>query len=118
MMIEPVFKGLADQSRLRILNLLFQGELCGCDIQYVLGVSQSNASRHLTYLKRAGLVADRRKGYRVYYRVGDRARAASPLLFDYLRREFRREKAFVADLKKLKTAVRNGDCKVSERENA
>ena len=60
--LEQCFKGLADQSRLRILNLLLQGELCVCDIRYVLEASQPNVSRHLTYLKSSGLVADRREG--------------------------------------------------------
>ena len=52
--LEQLFKGLADQSRLRILNLLFTGELCVCDIQYVLESSQPNVSRHLTYLRNSG----------------------------------------------------------------
>jgi ArsR family transcriptional regulator len=58
--LEGYFKALADVNRLRIVNLLFYGELCGCDIQVVLETSQPNASRHLTYLKHAGLVRDRR----------------------------------------------------------
>lgn len=114
MTIEECFKGLSDRSRLRILNLLFRGELCGCDIQYVLAVSQSNVSRHLTYLKRAGLVSDRRKGYRIYFRLSDHAHAGSPMLLAYLRHEFAREPTFMADLRKLKAAIRSGDCSVSE----
>jgi len=50
--LTDAFKGLADPTRLRILNLLLHGELCGCDIQVVLETPQPNASRHLTYLKR------------------------------------------------------------------
>ena len=46
--VERYFKGLADNNRLRIINLLMHGELCGCDIQYVLEASQPNVSRHLT----------------------------------------------------------------------
>ena len=72
MSIEHFFKGLADLTRLRILNLLLAGELCGCDLQHVIGSSQPNISRHLGYLKRSGLVADRRDGYRVFYRLADR----------------------------------------------
>ena len=60
--LEQLFKGLADQTRLRILNLLIHGELCVCDIQYVLESPQPNVSRHLTYLKNSGLVLDRRDG--------------------------------------------------------
>ena len=114
-MIAEYFKGLADQTRLRMLNLLFQGELCGCDIQYVLDLSQSNVSRHLNYLKRAGLVLDRRDGFRVFYRLADKHDARRTPLFDYLRTAFRRDVAFAADLKELKSAIRNGACTRSAR---
>ncbi len=60
--LETYFKGLADLTRLRIINLLQAGELCGADIQLVLESPQSNVSRHLTYLKRCNLVLDRRSG--------------------------------------------------------
>ena len=75
--LEQLFKGLADQTRLRILNLLIHGELCVCDIHYVLESSQSNVSRHLTYLKNSGLVLDRREGTRMYYRLEQPSEASS-----------------------------------------
>lgn len=106
--------GLADRTRLRILNLLLQGELCGCDVQYVLGVSQSAVSRHLNYLKRAGLVQDRRDGYRVFYRLVENQGKGSSLLIDYLRQSFGQDKAFSDDLKGLRAAIRKGACTVSE----
>lgn len=115
--LEVFFKGLADPSRLRILNLLLHGELCGCDIQYVLDASQSNVSRHLTYLKNSGLVLDRRSGYRVYYRLTTRISADHKLLFDYLERAFRRERLFAEDMRKLKDAIKDGACTVSTRES-
>ena len=115
MTIAEQFKGLSDPTRLRMLNLLFQGELCGCDVQYVLSVSQSNVSRHLNYLKRVGLVADRRDGYRVYYRLADTADKSRDLLLDYLRHVFVLEVVFAKDLKDLKAAIRKGACTVSER---
>ena len=68
--LEQLFKGLADRSRLRILNLLLHAELCVCNIQYVLGSSQPNVSRHLTYLKNSGLVLDRREGARTFLSTG------------------------------------------------
>jgi ArsR family transcriptional regulator len=114
MTLEQYFMGLADRTRLRILNLLIHGELCGCDIQYVLDVSQSAVSRHLNYLKRASLVIDRRDGYRVFYRLVDTESGSSALLFRYLRREFERDKTCAADLKALKSAIREGACTVSE----
>jgi len=70
--LEQWFKALGDSNRLRIINLLLHGELCVCDIQYVLENSQPNVSRHLAYLKNSGMVLDRRDGYRIYYRLTDR----------------------------------------------
>jgi ArsR family transcriptional regulator len=114
MTIERRFMGLADRTRLRILNLLLSGELCGCDIQYVLDVSQSNVSRHLNYLSRAGLVRSRRDGYRVYYSLAESHDQSLALLFDYLRRTFARDTSFRADSRALSAAVRKGACTISE----
>jgi ArsR family transcriptional regulator len=114
MTMEQRFMGLADRTRLRILNLLLRGELCGCDVQYVLDVSQSNVSRHLNYLKRAGLVLDRRDGYRVFYRLVEPNDRSSSLLFEYLRHAFAQDKTFSDDLKGLKAAIRDGACTISE----
>ena len=111
--VEDYFKGLADINRLRIMNLLLAGELCGCDIQYVIGVTQSNVSRHLTYLKRSGLVADRRSGYRVYYRLMQDNKPEYKALLSYLKVALK-DKLFLADTKKLKEAIKHGACSVSE----
>lgn len=62
-----LFKVLSDETRLRILNLLYKRELCVCDVMAVLGISQSKASRHLAALKRIGLLADRRKAQWMHY---------------------------------------------------
>ena len=69
--LEELFKAVADQTRLRILALLADGEVCVCDIQAALGISQPKTSRHLAYLRRAGLVVDRRDGLWVYYQLAD-----------------------------------------------
>ena len=111
--VEDYFKGLADVNRLRIINLLLNGELCGCDIQYVIGASQSNVSRHLGYLKKSGLVSDRRVGYRVYYRLVESDRAEFKGLIAYLQMALK-EKSFLADTKTLKRAIKDGACSVSE----
>ncbi len=64
------YKALADETRLRIVNVLLQlGELCVCDIEVGLGITQSKASRHLAVLRQGGLVVDRREGTWIYYRV-------------------------------------------------
>ena len=69
--LEQLFKAMADQTRLRILALLAGGEVCVCDIHETLGIPQPRASRHLAYLRRTGLVLDRKDGLWVYYRLAD-----------------------------------------------
>ena len=62
-----IFKALADETRLRVLKLLQQRELCVCELMQVLGMSQPRISRHLSVLKNAGLVNERRQGRWVHY---------------------------------------------------
>ena len=64
-----MFKALGDETRLRILGLLRQGELCVCDIMEVLNLPQSTASRHLAYLKNSKLVCGTRRGKWMYYQL-------------------------------------------------
>jgi ArsR family transcriptional regulator len=71
--METLFKALADTTRLRILGLLLTGEVCVCDIHESLKIPQSKASRHLAYLRRSGLVATRRSGLWIHYRLGQLA---------------------------------------------
>src|SRR3954451_21489769 len=75
--MESLFKALADDTRLRILGLLLTGEVCVCDIHESLKIPQSKASRHLAYLRRAGLVDTRRRGPWIHYRLG---RLSDPVL--------------------------------------
>ncbi len=66
----PAFlKLVAEPNRLRILALLTRGELCVCDIEAAVGLPQNLVSHHLSVLRRAGLVLDRREGKWVYYRI-------------------------------------------------
>lgn len=69
--LEVAFAGMADRTRLRILGLLGSGELCVCTIYETLRVSQPAVSRHLAYLRRAGLVETRRAGKWVHYRIAE-----------------------------------------------
>ncbi len=108
------FKGLADINRLRILNLLLHGELCGCDIQYVMETSQPNVSRHLNYLKNCGLVTDRRVGYRVFYSLAEDEHNVLKSLFKVLRAAFGNEDALKQDTRKLKKAIESGSCTLEQ----
>ncbi len=108
-------KALADPTRLRILNLLMEGELCGCDIQHVLGLTQSNVSRHLAYLKHSGWVADRREGYRVFHRLANAAGQWQPLLA-FLHSSFRQDRMLRQDRTRLRRAVGRGACQLRPQE--
>src|SRR6201986_1914545 len=67
--MEFLFKALADRTRLRLLNLMAAGEVCVCFFVEVLGTNQPKISRHLAYLRRAGVVAARREGKWRHYRI-------------------------------------------------
>ncbi len=68
-----ILKALGQPTRLRIMEYLRDGERCVCEIFPAIGGQQSNISRHLAVLKQAGLVADRRVGVSIFYRVKDLA---------------------------------------------
>lgn len=112
--VEQTFKGLSDANRLRIMNLLMHGELCVCDIQYVLGSPQPNVSRHLIYLKNSGLVVDRREGPRMYYRIPKPADPLRQQLIALLQRVFESEASLAEDTRKLKKAIESGSCTASD----
>lgn len=67
--VDLVFRAVSDPIRLRILHLLRGGELCVCDLVSVLMVPQPTASRHLAYLRKAGLVLCRKEGLWSYYEL-------------------------------------------------
>ena len=67
--MELFFRALADRTRLRLINLMSSGEVCVCFFVEILGTNQPKISRHLAYLKRAGIVAARREGKWMHYRL-------------------------------------------------
>ena len=71
-----VYAALADPTRLRILSLLGDGEICVCHIHASLDVPQPTASRHLAYLRKSGLVEARREGTWMHYRLAEISDAA------------------------------------------
>src|SRR3954470_3256500 len=75
--LENVFKALADKTRLRILALLGNNEVCVCHLHDSLGLPQPTVSRHLAYLRKSGLVAARRDGVWMHYQV---SRSLSPVI--------------------------------------
>jgi ArsR family transcriptional regulator len=75
--LENLFKALADKTRLRILGLLGNNEVCVCHLHDSLGLPQPTVSRHLAYLRKSGLVAARRDGVWMHYRV---SRSLNPVV--------------------------------------
>jgi len=67
--LDQFFRALADPTRLRLLNLIAGREICVCFFVEILGISQPKISRHLAYLRKAGLVAARREGKWMHYRL-------------------------------------------------
>lgn len=64
-----IFKAMGHVSRIRILELLVQGEACVCDIALVVGSDMSTVSRHLSVLRNAGLIEDDKRGLNVFYKL-------------------------------------------------
>src|SRR5262245_31391745 len=75
--VEDLFKALADKTRLRILALLGNNEVCVCHIHDSLGLPQPTVSRHLAYLRKSGLVAARPDGRWMHYQI---SRSLSPVI--------------------------------------
>jgi ArsR family transcriptional regulator, arsenate/arsenite/antimonite-responsive transcriptional repressor len=99
-----LFAALADRTRLRLLNLMNGKEVCVCYFVEILGQSQPKISRHLAYLRRAGVVAARREGKWMHYRiVAPRHAGAAHILSETLF-VLSEDKTMQADLTKLNKA--------------
>jgi ArsR family transcriptional regulator len=83
--IENLFSALADRTRLRLLSLMADGEVCVCFFVEVLQVSQPKISRHLAYLRNAGVVAARRDGKWMHYRIVEPPDAQAARIFNEVR---------------------------------
>lgn len=104
---ELAMKAASDPTRTRILKLLERGGLCGCQVQAVLGLAPSTVSKHLSVLKLAGLVVDRRDGKWIQYTLARAARNphAAPVLA-LLPGRLDRDPAVVSDRKRLREILR------------
>ncbi len=95
-MIE-LFKALSEESRLRILALLIQNEMCVCEIEECLKMTQSNASRHLTALKNCGILDSYKKAQWAYYKVSDKFKEENPDLWIYLKEHMKESPTYHTD---------------------
>jgi len=112
-----VFKALSDETRLRILKLLEHGELCVCDIVAALDTIQPKVSFHLSALKEAGLIKDRKHGKWIHYHINDSDMFRRFLLLstfekipeESMRKDRERLGEFIKNKTKEKVAVAGND---------
>ncbi|MBI5480227.1 MAG: metalloregulator ArsR/SmtB family transcription factor [Deltaproteobacteria bacterium] len=105
--LAAVFRALADETRLELLALLLRhGELCVCDLQATLGIGQSKTSRHLQYLRHAGLLTDRRAGLWVHYRIATELDPERKAMVAVLRRLLANERAAELEARFRRWSVR------------
>lgn len=97
-----IFKALGDENRIRILNLLMREELCVCEIETMLGMTQSNASRHLNKLKNAGIITCAKKSQWVYYGVNNEFIKENNLLYEFLKNKINENVQCLKDVERLK----------------
>ena len=83
-----IFKACADESRLRILSLILtNGEMCITDLEKILEFTQAKTSRHLIYLKNAGILSYRRYNHWVLYQIKDEVYEIIKQIFQFLRKD-------------------------------
>lgn len=105
------FKALSDETRLRIMMLLTQGELCVCDLMFVLDEPQSKVSRHLAYLKHSGLTNSKRAGVWMHYRLKEPADDVHKVQINFLKEKLTHLPGFRTDREKLLELKKQGGCK-------
>jgi ArsR family transcriptional regulator len=105
------FKALSDETRLRMIVLLTQGELCVCDLMFVLDEPQSKVSRHLAYLKHSGLTNSKRAGVWMHYSLKDPADNVYRAQVDFLKGQLAHLPQFRMDREKLLELKKQGGCK-------
>jgi ArsR family transcriptional regulator, arsenate/arsenite/antimonite-responsive transcriptional repressor len=111
MELAVILKTLGDDIRLRIIRLLLDRELCVCDIESVLGISQANASCHLAKMKTSGILSSRKTAQWVYYSINPELTAAYPEFLKSLKSELGRGAVYKEDLKTLDALKKTGKSK-------
>ncbi len=110
MKYEQIFKAFSEEIRLRIIILLYNRELCVCDIESTLNESQSKISRHLSYLKNSNIVIASRHGKWMHYRLNN-SKSFFKSFFKLTYEELSKEKPYKTDITILKKRLENKECK-------
>jgi ArsR family transcriptional regulator, arsenate/arsenite/antimonite-responsive transcriptional repressor len=108
-----IFKACADESRLRILHLIFlNGEMCISDLEKILDFTQAKTSRHLIYLKNSGILSYRRYNHWVFYQIKDEVFEILKQIFQFLRKDQQLQN----DQQVYQTLYSNRELAVNKRE--
>jgi ArsR family transcriptional regulator len=99
--MELFFQALADRTRLRLINLMGDSEVCVCFFVEVLKTHQPKISRHLAYLRKAGIVAARREGKWMHYRLVEPADERAARVFAEVRAWLREDREMRRDRERL-----------------
>lgn len=102
MSLMQVIKALGDDTRMRILNILKDGELCVCEIEVILGINQSNASRHLNKLTNAKILDYNKVAKYVYYKLNEDTMREYPFIKEIMQKNATEPKYYKEDNEKLK----------------
>jgi len=105
-----VFKALSDETRLRILSLILNGEMCVCEIEDCLGLTQSNASRHLTALKNAGILSSSKQAQWAYYKMNGEFCNENRELINYLTEKLKSLSTYESDNRKREKCKQSDLC--------
>lgn len=106
-----IFKACADESRIRILYLIFShGEMCIADLEKILDFTQAKTSRHLSYLKNSGILASRRYNHWVFYQIKDEVLDMIKQLFQFLQKD----PQLLADVQLYQTLFSNRELAVNK----
>ena len=102
--LTPLFAALADRTRLRLLNLMIGREVCVCYFVEILRQSQPKISRHLAYLRRAGIVSARREGKWMHYKIDRPSDPGSLAVLEAALSSFSADRQMHSDLARLTKA--------------
>lgn len=103
-----ILKALADDTRMRILNILKSGELCVCEIEIILDISQSNASRHLNRLINARILDNYKVGTYVYYKIDEKTVKEYPFIMEIIEEHTMDVNPYQKDYERLKKYKKSG----------
>ena len=108
--LAQLYKSLSEETRIRTMMLLMQGELCVCDIQAVLEEPQSKISRHLAYLKHSGLLSSMRVGVWMHYSIKKSADEACKAQLAFMKKQLWDLPLYRADREKLRKVKKEKRC--------